>query len=102
MSLLDELKIRNQVIDDEIWISLKDISMHTLNSVVEFLNEATAMSMANPVTPMESAFIRGLAEGMLSIATLLAQGGVEAELDKKVHTVEDLIKQLDKKNDKGI
>jgi len=98
MSLLDELKIRNQVIDDEIWISLKDVSSHTLNAVMEFVNESSAMSLVHPVTPVEAMYIRGLAEGMLSIATFLSQGGVEAEFHEKVNTVEDLLKVMDKNN----
>ena len=98
MSLLDELKIRNQVIDDEVWISLQDISNHTLNATLDFINESSAMSMVHPVTPVEAMYVRGLAQGMLSIATLLAQGGVEAEFHEKVNTVEDLLKVLDRKD----
>jgi hypothetical protein len=96
MSLLDELKIRNKVVDGEIWISLRDISAHTLNAVTAFLNESSAMSMIQPVTPMEAAYTKGIAEGMLSVATLLAQGGVEAEFHENINTVEDLLKTLDK------
>jgi predicted anti-sigma-YlaC factor YlaD len=99
MSLLDELKIRNQVIDGEVWISLRDISTHTLNAVISFLNESTAFSMAHPVTPMEAVYTKGLAEGMMSIATLLAQGGVEAEFHENINTVEDLLNSLNKEKD---
>ena len=98
MSLLNELKIRNQVIDDEVWVSLKDVSNHTLNAVMDFVNESSAMSLIHPVTPVEAMYVRGLAEGMLSIATFLSQGGVEAEFHEKVNTVEDLLKVMDKNN----
>jgi hypothetical protein len=99
MTLLDELKIRNQIINGEIWISLHDISAHTLNAVISFLNESSALSMIRPVTPMEAAYTKGLAEGMLSIATLLAQGGVEAEFHENINTVEDLLNSLNKEED---
>jgi hypothetical protein len=99
MSLLDELKIRNQVIDGEIWISLRDISTHTLNAVISFLNESSALSMIRPVTPIEAAYTKGLAEGMMSVATLLAQGGVEAEFHENINTVEDLLNSLNKEKD---
>jgi hypothetical protein len=97
MSLFDELKIRNQVIDGEIWISLRDITTHTLNSVKDFIEESSIASMIHPVTPFEAMYIRGLAEGMLSIATLLAQGGVEAEFHENINTVEDLLNSLKEK-----
>jgi hypothetical protein len=99
MTLLDELKIRNQIIDGEIWISLGDISSHVLESVNQFIHESTALSIVHPVTPSEAAYISGLASGMSSIAALLAQGGVEAEFHEKVNTVEDLLKSLEKKNE---
>jgi hypothetical protein len=98
MSLFDELKIRNMVIDGEAWVSLKDMSFHTLDSVRSFISESVRISLIHPVSPIEEAYIRGIAEGMISVATMLAQGGVEAEFDKNVNTVEDLLKTLDKKN----
>jgi hypothetical protein len=98
MTLLDELKIRNQILDDEIWISLRDIANHVLDAVGEFIHESSALSLVHPVSPAEAAYINGLAQGMTSIAALLAQGGVEAEFHEKVNTVEDLLKSLEKKN----
>jgi len=99
MSLFDELKIRNRVIDGEAWVSLKDVSSHTLDSVMGFIAESVKISLMRTVSPVEEAYIRGIAEGMISVATMLAQGGVEAEFDKNVNTVEDLLKILDKKNE---
>jgi hypothetical protein len=96
VALLDELKIRNQVIDEEVWISLKDIATHVINAVTEFIHESTAMSLVHPVSHAEAAYIHGLAQGMSSIATLLAQGGVEAEFHDKINTVEDLLNSLNK------
>jgi hypothetical protein len=99
MTILDELKIRNQIIDGEIWISLHDISTHTLSAVISFLNESSIFAMAHPITPMEAAYTKGIAEGMLSIATLLSQGGVEAEFHENINTVEDLLNSLNKEKD---
>jgi hypothetical protein len=97
MSLFDELKIRNRVIDGEAWVSLKDISSHTLDSVRGFIAESVRISLIRPASLVEEAYIRGIAEGMISVANLLSQGGVEAEFDKNVNTVEDLLKTLEKK-----
>ena len=96
MTLLDEIKVRNQIIDDEIWISLRDIAEHVLNAVADFVHEASALSLVHPVTQIEAAYVNGLAQGMSGIAALLAQGGVEAEFHEKINTVEDLLKGLEK------
>jgi hypothetical protein len=96
MTLLDEIKVRNQIIDDEIWISLRDIAEHVLNAVTDFVHEASALSLVHPVTHIEAAYVNGLAQGMSGIAALLAQGGVEAEFHEKVNTVQDLLKALEK------
>jgi hypothetical protein len=98
MSLFDELKIRYQTIDDDVWVNLSDLSNHLLRATKEFAEESVVSSWDKPVQLSEAIFFRGLAEGMMSIVALLAQGGVEAEFHEKVHTVEDLLKKLGEKN----
>jgi hypothetical protein len=97
MSLLDELKIRNQVIDGEIWISLLDAASHVLNAIEEFASESSELSIKNPVSIQEAAYIQGMVAGMASVATLLSQGGIEAEFHEKINTVDDLLKTIEKK-----
>jgi hypothetical protein len=94
MSLFDELKIRYQTIDDDVWVSLSDLSNHLLRATREFAEESVVSSWDKPVQLSEAIFFRGLAEGMMSIVALLAQGGVEAEFHEKIHTVEDLLNQI--------
>jgi hypothetical protein len=95
MSLLDELKIRYQTSDDGVWINLPDLSNHLLYSVQSFVNGVVHESSTRSVSPPEQFFMRGIAEGMMSVVTLLAQSGVEIEFHEKINTVEDLIKTLD-------
>jgi hypothetical protein len=97
MTLLDELKIRNMVIDEEIWISLRDIAHHVLDAVQEFIHESSSLSIVHPVSVAEAAYIHGLAQGMTSVAALLAQAGIEAEFHEKINTVEDLINTFKEK-----
>jgi hypothetical protein len=99
MSLFDELKIRYQTIDDDIWVNLSDLSNHLLRATREFAEESVVSSWDKPVQLSEAIFFRGLAEGMMSIVALLAQGGVEAEFHERVHTVGDFLNRMDEKND---
>lgn len=95
MTLLDEIKVRNQIIEGEIWISLKDIAEHVLGSAKDFIKESSQISIVYPVTPIEAAYIEGVAQGMSTVAALLAQGGMEAQFHEKVNTVEDLLNAME-------
>lgn len=99
MSLLDELRIRNNVVDDEIWVSLVDVASHVLGAITEFANESSAFSAINPITTQEAAYIQGMIAGMASVAALLSQGGVEAEFHEKINTVDDLLNTIKEKKD---
>jgi hypothetical protein len=96
MSLLDDLNIKYQTVDDDIWVNLPDLSDHLLNAVKKFVHGSFKESTVGPVGIIEQAFLRGIAEGMMSVVTLLAQSGVEIEFSEKINTVEDLLKTLDK------
>jgi hypothetical protein len=96
MSLFDELQIRYQTIDDYVWVNLSDLSNHLLNATKNFVTSSFQESIARPMGMSEQVFMRGIAEGMMSVVTLLAQSGVEIEFSEKINTVEDLIKTLDK------
>ena len=96
MGLLDELKIRNKSLDNEIWVNLGDLSNHLLNFTRQFVQENVSDTSKHPSHISEVIFFRGVTEGMMSVVALLAQGGVEAEFHEKIHTVEDLLKSLDK------
>jgi hypothetical protein len=97
MTLLDDLKIRYKTVDDEIWVNLSDLSTHFLKTTHEFAQETVAVSWINPMRIDEAMFVRGMTEGMISIVTLLAQAGIEAEFHEKINTVEDLINTLKEK-----
>ena len=99
MTLLDELSIRNQEIDGEVWVSLKDVATHFVNSLDKFSHESSAVAVVHPFTKIQAAYINGIYEGMSGIISLLAQGGAEAEFHNNVHTVDDLLKRLEQDND---
>jgi hypothetical protein len=94
MSLFEEIGVRTIIQDDEIWINLKDISNHLLNAAMSLADEVRYEIQVFGASKQEIILLSGLTEGMLSAATLLAQGGVEEEINKKINTVEDLIKTL--------
>jgi hypothetical protein len=98
MSLLDDLSIRYKTIDDEIWVNLKDLANHLLDSAHSFAREVSQESMIRPIPIPEAMLLRGLAEGMMGVVTLLAQSGVEIEFNEKINTVEDLLRVLDNKD----
>jgi hypothetical protein len=95
MSLLDELKIRYNTSDDGVWVNLSDLSNHLLHSVKSFVDSVVLESTVRSIELPEKVFMRGIAEGMMSVVTLLAQSGVEIEFNEKINTVEDLVKTLD-------
>lgn len=94
MPLLDEVNIRTRLFNDEIWVNLKDLSDFLLNSVKDFSDEIFKESLQRPLNPTEAMLFKGLAEGMLNIVALLSQGGMEAEMNAKINTVEDFLKNI--------
>jgi hypothetical protein len=95
MALLDEISVRNTLIDDEIWVNLTDLSNFLMDSVKEFADNIFAQSLVHPLSPVEAMMFKGVAEGMVNVVALLSQGGMEAEINKKINTVQDLIDTLD-------
>ncbi len=95
MALLDEISVRNTLIDDEIWVNLTDLANFLMNSVKEFADSVFAESMIRPLSPPEAMMFKGVAEGMVNVVALLSQGGIEAEINKKINTVQDLINTLE-------
>jgi hypothetical protein len=102
VALLDEISVRNTLIDDEIWVNLTDLANFLMGSVKEFAEKVFAESVVRPLSPSEAMLFKGVAEGMLNVVTLLSQGGMEAEINKKINTVQDLINTLERNssNDK--
>jgi aspartate/glutamate racemase len=98
MSLLDDLDIRYKSLDDDLWINLSDLTNHLLESAHRLANDVAHESRIRPLQIPEAMLLRGLAEGMMSVVTLLTQGSLEAEFHEKINTVEDLLKVLDQKN----
>jgi hypothetical protein len=96
MSLFDELEIRYQTINDDIWVNLPDLSNHLLNATKNFVNSSFQESISRPMDVPEQVFMRGIAEGMMSVVTLLAQSGVEIEFSEKINTVGDFLKITNK------
>jgi hypothetical protein len=96
MSLFDELNIKHKMIDDDVWVNLPDLSDHLLSAVKKFVHGSFEESTVRPIGMIEQAFLRGIAEGMMSVISLLAQSGIEIEFSEKINTVEDLIKTLNK------
>lgn len=95
MALLDEISVRNTLINDEIWVNLSDLSNFLMGSVKEFTEDVFKESMIRPLNPPEAMLFKGLAEGMINVVALLSQGGVEAEISKKINTVQDLLDTLE-------
>jgi len=91
MPLLDEVNIRTKLFDDEIWVNLKDLSDFLLKSVKDFSDDVFKESLNRPLNQSEAMLFKGLAEGMLNVVALLSQGGMEAEINTKINTVEDLM-----------
>jgi hypothetical protein len=99
VALLDEISVRNTLIDDEIWVNLTDLANFLMNSVKEFADSIFAESMIRPLNPSEAMMFKGVAEGMVNVVALLSQGGMEAEINKKINTVQDLINTLKEDSD---
>jgi hypothetical protein len=94
MPLLDEVNIRTKLFDDEIWVNVKDLSDFLFKSVKDFSDDIFKSSLEKPLNPSEAMLFKGLAEGMLNVVALLSQGGMEAEINTKINTVEDFFNNI--------
>lgn len=91
--LFDDLKIKNFVHENELYVSVPDLSSHLLKAIDEFYNETKELSHIVGLSIEERVFITGLINGMSNIVTLLTQSYEENEISQ-ISTVDELLEKF--------
>ena len=96
--IFDELKIKT-IIDDqeELYVSVSDLSNHLAKAAQEFVDETKAISKIVKLTGQEKTFTLGLVNGMYNVIIMLGQSYDEHELNK-INTIDELLEKFDNQN----
>ena len=92
MSILDELKIKHIILDDDTYISMKDLCNHFITMLHQAIEHES--HHMNDRSLKERIFFAGVVEGTAIVTNTLAEISEIQYLHTSVKTVEDFLKKI--------